>query len=80
MDEGISQNGSVGDDTDDEQERITRVVVAFNHAIAVRNTELAALDDDGKYRLNFTIDNRFLKPKTKTPRAGKVEGARPGKR
>lgn len=74
--ENVNLNGSV----DDEQEAITRVVAAFKNAMAVRDRELAGLDDDGKYRLNFTIDNRFLKPKAKTQRAAKVEGTRTGKR
>lgn len=77
MEENVGMNGSV----DTESEATARVVAAFKSAFAVRDEALKELDEGGQFRLNFTIDNRFLsKPKQpREPKAAK-EGARTTRR
>lgn len=77
--ENVETNGNV--DTDNESEAIARVVAAFKSAFAVRDEALKGLDDGGQFRLNFTVDHRFLnKPKVaREPKPAK-EGARTARR
>jgi hypothetical protein len=75
--DNAATNGSV----DTESEATARVVAAFKNAIAVRDEALKGLDEGGQFRLNFTVDHRFLnKPKqAREPKPAK-EGTRTTRR